>query len=59
MCLGRDLGGVMTMQRRLSGLERDMAAIQSKLDQLESEASKLEKDHPDEARDIRDRKSVV
>jgi len=53
VCLGRDLGGVMTMQRRLSGLERDMAAIQSKLDQLESEASKLEKDHPDEARDIR------
>ena len=51
--LGRDLGGVMTMQRRLSGLERDMAAIQSKLDQLESEASKLEKDHPEEAQDIR------
>ncbi|CAF3538071.1 unnamed protein product [Adineta steineri] len=53
--LGRDLGGVMTMQRRLSGLERDMAAIQSKLDQLESEASKLEKDHPDEAQDIRNK----
>ncbi|CAF4529130.1 unnamed protein product, partial [Rotaria socialis] len=51
--LGRDLGGVMTMQRRLSGLERDMAAIQSKLDQLESEASALEKDHPDEARELR------
>ena len=51
--LGRDLGGVMTMQRRLSGLERDMAAIQSKLDQLESEASKLEKDHPEDAKDIR------
>ncbi len=43
------------MQRRLSGLERDMAAIQSKLDQLESEASKLEKDHPDEAKDIRNK----
>ena len=43
------------MQRRLSGLERDMAAIQSKLDQLEAEASKLEKDHPDEARDIRNK----
>ncbi|CAF0724846.1 unnamed protein product [Rotaria sp. Silwood1] len=51
--LGRDLGGVMTMQRRLSGLERDMAAIQSKLDQLETEASTLEKDHPEEAHDIR------
>ena len=53
--LGRDLGGVMTMQRRLSGLERDMAAIQSKLDQLDNEASKLEKDHPDEAQDIRNK----
>jgi len=51
--LSRDLTGVMTMQRRLSGLERDMAAIQSKLDQLEGEASKLEKDHPDEVQDIR------
>ncbi|CAF0848373.1 unnamed protein product [Didymodactylos carnosus] len=51
--LGRDLGGVMTMQRRLSGLERDMAAIQSKLDQLENEAQKLEKDHPEESQDIR------
>ena len=50
--LGRDLGGVMTMQRRLSGLERDMAAIQSKLDQLESEAAKLEKDHPEDAQEI-------
>ena len=55
LILARDLGGVMTMQRRLSGLERDMAAIQSKLDQLESEASKLEKDHPDEAQDIRNK----
>ncbi|UJR25857.1 hypothetical protein I4U23_007207 [Adineta vaga] len=57
--LGRDLGGVMTMQRRLSGLERDMAAIQSKLDQLESEATKLEKDHPDEAQDIRHKVSQI
>ncbi|CAF3645885.1 unnamed protein product [Adineta steineri] len=57
--LGRDLGGVMTMQRRLSGLERDMAAIQSKLDQLENEATKLEKDHPDEAQDIRTKVSQI
>ncbi|CAF2887520.1 unnamed protein product [Rotaria sp. Silwood2] len=57
--LGRDLGGVMTMQRRLSGLERDMAAIQSKLDQLELEASKLEKDHPDEAKDIHNKVNQI
>ncbi|KAL7674771.1 hypothetical protein ACOME3_001046 [Neoechinorhynchus agilis] len=26
--LGRDLSGIMTMQRRLSGIERDLGAIQ-------------------------------
>ncbi|CAF2200217.1 unnamed protein product [Rotaria magnacalcarata] len=57
--LGRDLGGVMTMQRRLSGLERDMAAIQSKLDQLELEATKLEKDHPDDAKDIHNKVNQI
>lgn len=55
LIVGRDFGGVMTMQRRLNGFERDMAAIQSKLDQLESEASKLEKEHPDEVQDIHDK----
>lgn len=29
--LGNDLAGVMTLQRRLSGLERDLAAIQAKV----------------------------
>ena len=29
--LGNDLGGVITLQRRLSGLERDLAAIQAKV----------------------------
>ncbi|CAF3598148.1 unnamed protein product [Rotaria socialis] len=57
--LGRDLGGVMTMQRRLSGLERDMAAIQSKLDQLELEATKLEKDHPDDAKNIHNKVNQI
>ena len=51
--LGNDLGGVMATQRRLTGLERDMAAIQSKLDQLENQATALEKDHPKEADDIK------
>lgn len=53
--LGTDLGGVMQMQRRLTGLERDMAAIQSKLDQLEGQANGLEKDHPQEASDIKEK----
>lgn len=29
--LGNDLTGVMTLQRRLSGMERDLAAIQAKV----------------------------
>lgn len=50
--LGNDLAGVMQMQRKLSGLERDMAAIHSKKEQLEQQAQALEKDHPQEAREI-------
>jgi len=41
--LGNDLSGVMQMQRRLSSLERDMAAIMAKKDQLEQQAQALEK----------------
>ena len=51
--LGTDLSGVMQMQRRLSGLERDMAAIMSKKEQLEQQAQALEKDHPQESAEIR------
>lgn len=32
--LGDDLTGVITLQRRLSGLERDLAAIQAKASNL-------------------------
>lgn len=39
--LGNDLGGVITLQRRLSGLERDLAAIQAKVDQLKCLCSLL------------------
>lgn len=53
--LEMDLTGIMTLQRRLSGMERDLAAIQAKLDALEQEADKIEKDHPDEAAVIRER----
>ena len=51
--LGDDLGGVMQLQRRLSGLERDLAAIQAKLDSLQNEADNLEADKPEEAEVIR------
>ncbi|GFY53199.1 spectrin beta chain [Trichonephila inaurata madagascariensis] len=53
--LGNDLTGIMTLQRRLSGMERDLAAIQAKLDSLEQEADKIQGDHPEEAEAIRER----
>ena len=37
----------MTLQRRLSGMERDLAAIQAKLDALEAETDKISQDHPE------------
>lgn len=45
----------MTLQRRLSGMERDLAAIQAKLNSLEKEADAIEGDHPEEAALIRER----
>eukprot|EP00058_Branchiostoma_floridae_P003661 XP_002589149.1 hypothetical protein BRAFLDRAFT_124053 [Branchiostoma floridae] len=67
--LGNDLAGVMALQRRLTGMERDLAAIQAKrvvemvkkelplieekLDALQKEADKLAEEHPEEADAIR------
>ncbi|KPJ12141.1 Spectrin beta chain, brain 1 [Papilio machaon] len=53
--LEMDLNGVMTLQRRLSGMERDLAAIQARIASLEAEASAIEGTHPEEAQLIRDR----
>ena len=38
--LKMDLTGIMTLQRKLSGMDRDMAAIEAKLKSLEEEASR-------------------
>lgn len=57
--LEMDLTGVMTLQRRLSGMERDLAAIQAKLTALEHEADSIEHDHPEEAAIIRERISQI
>jgi spectrin beta len=57
--LGNDLTGVMQMQRRLSSLERDLAAIHAKKEQLEQQANALEQDHPQESREIKDRLSEI
>ena len=43
----------MTLQRKLNGMERDIAAIQAKLDDLEREAARIEHERPDEAAEIR------
>ena len=37
-----DLTGIMTLQRKLTGMERDLAAIQAKLKSLEDEAAKIQ-----------------
>uniref|UniRef100_A0A8C2HJU8 Spectrin beta chain n=1 Tax=Cyprinus carpio TaxID=7962 RepID=A0A8C2HJU8_CYPCA len=50
--LGNDLAAVITIQRKLFGMERDLVAIQDKLDFLRNEAQKLVKDHPENASDI-------
>lgn len=57
--LEMDLTGIMTLQRRLSGMERDLAAIQAKLNSLESEAQHIEQEHPEEAALIRERISQI
>ncbi|KAL5276086.1 SPTBN1 family protein [Megaselia abdita] len=57
--LEMDLTGVMTLQRRLSGMERDLAAIQAKLSSLEKEADDIEGEHPEEAALIRERVAQI
>ncbi|KAL4659700.1 spectrin beta chain, non-erythrocytic 1-like isoform X3 [Arapaima gigas] len=53
--LGNDLAGVMALQRKLTGMERDLEAIQGKLDNLHQEAQKLAQEHPDQAPEIQAR----
>ncbi|XP_062253593.1 spectrin beta chain, erythrocytic isoform X2 [Platichthys flesus] len=50
--LGNDLAAVMTIQRKLFGMERDLAAIEDKLSFLRREADQLAQDHPENAADI-------
>ena len=48
-----DLSGVMKLQRRLSMMERDLGAIQSKLDTLVSDAEMIERAKPEQAIQIK------
>ncbi|XP_018115461.1 spectrin beta chain, non-erythrocytic 1 isoform X2 [Xenopus laevis] len=47
--LGNDLAGVTALQRKLTGMERDLKAIQGKVGDLRSEAEKLAAGHPQKA----------
>ncbi|XP_032408312.1 spectrin beta chain, non-erythrocytic 1-like isoform X1 [Xiphophorus hellerii] len=57
--LGNDLAGVMALQRKLTGMERDLAAIEDKLTDLDKEAERLASEHPEQAGAIRGRLAEI
>ncbi|XP_069036320.1 spectrin family protein isoform X2 [Lepisosteus oculatus] len=57
--LGNDLAGVMALQRKLTGMERDLEAIQGKLDGLRGEAHKLAREHPEQGEQIQARLAEI
>uniref|UniRef100_UPI003AAF66A3 spectrin beta chain, non-erythrocytic 1 isoform X4 n=1 Tax=Centroberyx gerrardi TaxID=166262 RepID=UPI003AAF66A3 len=57
--LGNDLTGVMALQRKLTGMERDLAAIEDKLGDLRGEAGRLAEEHPDQAKAITGRLAEI
>uniref|UniRef100_A0A3B4Y2U9 Spectrin beta chain n=1 Tax=Seriola lalandi dorsalis TaxID=1841481 RepID=A0A3B4Y2U9_SERLL len=57
--LGNDLAGVMALQRKLTGMERDLEAIQVWRGYMQNEAEKLAKEHPDQAGEIQGRLAEI
>uniref|UniRef100_A0A4W5RTB0 Spectrin beta chain n=1 Tax=Hucho hucho TaxID=62062 RepID=A0A4W5RTB0_9TELE len=57
--LGNDLTGVMALQRKLTGMERDLAAIEDKLGDLRGEAERLASEHLDQAKAITGRLAEI
>lgn len=57
--LGNDLAGVMALQRKLTGMERDLAAIEDKLGDLGKEAERLATEHPEQSDAIRGRLAEI
>ncbi|NXL68936.1 SPTB2 protein, partial [Chordeiles acutipennis] len=57
--LGNDLAGVMALQRKLSGMERDLEAIEGKVKDLRAEGEKLMSHQPEEAAAISARLSAI
>ncbi|KAG9481099.1 hypothetical protein GDO78_010379 [Eleutherodactylus coqui] len=53
--LGDDLAAVMSIQRKLYGIETDLKAIEAKLINLQEEAKQLANENPDHAQDIYDK----
>ncbi|XP_067466922.1 spectrin beta chain, non-erythrocytic 1 isoform X2 [Thunnus thynnus] len=57
--LGNDLAGVMALQRKLTGMERDLAAIEDKLGDLGKEAGRLASEHPEQSEAIKGRLAEI
>lgn len=57
--LGKDLRSVQALQRKHEGLERDLAALGDKIQQLNDSANKLIKIHPDSAQVIYDKEREI
>ncbi|XP_069033280.1 spectrin beta chain, non-erythrocytic 1 isoform X1 [Embiotoca jacksoni] len=57
--LGNDLAGVMALQRKLTGMERDLAAIEDKLGDLGKEADRLATEHPEQSEAITGRLAEI
>ncbi|XP_051051971.1 spectrin beta chain, erythrocytic isoform X2 [Phodopus roborovskii] len=57
--LGQDLAGVIAIQRKLSGLERDKLAIQDRVSALQRESQHLMESHPEQKEDIGRRQADV
>lgn len=57
--LGNDLAGVLALQRKLAGTERDLEAIAARVDELAREADALATSHPAQAPAINARLAEV
>ena len=57
--VGKDLETVRALQRRHQGLERDLAAVEEKLQKLHEQAKSLVTDHPRQARQIKAKKAEI
>lgn len=57
--VGRDLETVRALQRRHQGLERDLAAVDEKLQKLHEQAKSLVNEHPRQARQIRAKEAEI